>query len=359
MPPEDSASKPDTDSAAQGPKRSVMPALALAVALAASGVAGWSFLQVKELHDLPSRLLGDEGQLTELKRRIEIIVEDADKQRAEAKVLREQLEAAAQQLGDVPVRLEQVEEAVASIPDINSNSRSDWLKREALYYLRVANAQALLSGNAELTSNALQLADDKLREAGDPAMAKVRARITEELAALQAMPKVDRTGISFRLQALLKGADEWPLRNLAPDSFVPESDEPAAELGPWERFIATLKSVLASIITVKETNEAPLLQLSATEKTLIVEGVKAELQVARLAFASNNTELFAQSLARASAEIELYFDADSSAVSAALTTLAEIQAIELAGDLPDITGSLSLMLNTVNTDNAAATGNAQ
>jgi uroporphyrin-3 C-methyltransferase len=356
MPPEDSASEPDTDSGVQRSATSFLPALALAVALAAGGVAGWSFLQVK---DLPSRLMGDEGQLTELKRRIEILVEDAEKQRAEAKVLREQLEAAAQQLNDVPVRLEQVEEAVASIPDINSNSRSDWLKSEALYYLRVANAQALLSGNAELTSNALQLADDKLREAGDPAMAKVRARISEEIAALQAMPQVDRTGISFRLQALLSGADEWPLRNLAPDSFVPESDEPAAELGRWERFIATLKAVLGSIITVKETNEAPLLQLSATEKALIVEGVKAELQVARLAFASNNTELFAQSLARASAEIELYFDADSSAVSAALATLAEIQAIELAGDLPDITGSLSLMLNTVNTDNAAATGNAQ
>jgi uroporphyrin-3 C-methyltransferase len=371
MPTKDSTSEPDADpgvavnssaasgSAILGSATLVLPALALVVALAAVAVSAWSFLQVQELDELPSRLMGDEGQLTELKRRIEILVEDTDKQRAETNVLREQLEAATQELSNVPVRLEQVEEAVASIPEISSQSRSVWLQREALYYLRVANAQALLSGNAELTLNALQLADEKLREAGDPAMAKVRGRIAEEIAALQALPQVDRTGISFRLQTLLTRADEWPLQNIAPDNYLPETAVSAEDLGPWDRFIATLKAVLASIITVKETYDTPLLQLSATEKALIVEGVKAELQVARLAFASNNTKLFGQSLERSQKEIRLYFDPGSAAVAAALETLGEIAAIELPSGLPDITGSLSLMLNTLEDAKAAAAGNAQ
>jgi uroporphyrin-3 C-methyltransferase len=361
MPPKDSTSEPDADpgTSVQSSASLVLPALALVIALAAVAVSAWGFLQVQELGQLPSRLMSDEGQLTELKRRIEILVEDTDKQRAETKVLREQLEAATQELSNVPVRLEQVEEAVASIPEISSQSRSAWLQREALYYLRVANAQALLSGNAELTLNALQLADEKLREAGDPAMAKVRGRIAEEVTALRELPQVDRTGISFRLQTLLARADEWPLRNLAPDHYLPEIVMPVEDLGPWDRFIATLKAVLASIITVKETDATPLLQLSATEKALIVEGVKAELQVARLAFASNNTELFGQSLKRAQEEIKLHFDTGSPAVTAALATLAEITAIELPGELPDITGSLSLMLNTLEVAKAAPAGNVQ
>lgn len=354
----DSASEAAAETGRQTAAFPLLPALSLAVALLASGLAGWSYLQLQDLQALPSRLQGDESQLVELNRRIEILVEDVEKQRLESRQLREQLEASVQSLNDVPLRLEQVEESVASIPDINPQSRRDWLKSEALYYLRVANAQALLSGNAELTANALQLADEKLREAGDPAMAKVRARITEEIAALQAMPEVDRTGISFRLQSLLASADNWPLRNLAPDEFVPETIEPAADLSPWDRFIATIKAVLANIITVKETDEAPILQLSASEKALIIEGVKAELQVARLAFASNNTELFAQSLERARTQTEQYFDSESAAVKAALRTLGEIQAIELPGELPDITGSLSLMLNTLNADSAAPEGDA-
>jgi uroporphyrin-3 C-methyltransferase len=352
----------DTDTEAERPAAEpdsprsssrLVPTVALGIALLAAGIAAWSIWQMQSLRNLPTRLSGDEGQLTELNRRIDMLLEDVGKQREERKQLRTELEQLVSAVTDVPLRLEQVEQAVANIPELNPQSRSDWRKSEALYYLRVANAQALLSGNAEITANALQLADDKLREAGDPAMAKVRARIAEETASLEAMPKIDRTGISFRLQTLLARADDWPFRSLAPDSFLPDTPEPAAELDPWDRFIATLRSVFASVITVKKTDSAPTIQLSVVEKSLIVEGVKAELQVARLAFASGNTELFSQSLARANKEIELYFDVDAPAVVAALETLVEVRAIELPGALPDITGSLSLMLATLNEARAA------
>ena len=348
--PDTQASK-DTQDAVPAPRRSIGTFISLAavlIALVAIGIAAWGNWQLLSLQTLPSRISGDEGRLTQLTRRLDILAEDADKQQQLTKELQASLEQGLSELATLSPRLERVEEVVASIPGIDPQSRSNWLKTEAVYYMRIANAQALLAGDAQVAASALQLADDKLRAAGDPAMIRVRAKLSEEIAALKAMPEIDRTGISFRLQSLTTLADGWPFRSAAPDNFSPELEKPAEELGPWDRFIATIKAVLSSIVSVKETQGPPLTQLGAAERALIVESIKAELQVARLSFVSGNTELFSQSLARTVSQIELYFDAESASVAAALLTLADIQAIEMPGAMPDISGSLSLLLASAN-----------
>ncbi len=63
-------------------------------------------------------------------------------------------------------------------PGVSTRIRADWLKKEALYYLQVANAQVTLVGDAGVAVTALQLADDKLLEAADPTL-DARARRTQ------------------------------------------------------------------------------------------------------------------------------------------------------------------------------------
>ncbi len=322
------------------------------IALTAIGIAAWSSWQLLSLQTLPARISGDESRLTELSRRLDMLSEDADKQRQETESIQASLEQGLAALADLPLRLEQVEEVVANIPGISQQSRAYWLKTEALYYLRIANAQALLAGDAKIAASALKLADDKLREAGDPSMVNVRAKLSEEITALNAMPEIDRAGISFRLQSLTTLVDSWPFRSKAPESFSPEPEDPAPDMGAWDRFVETIQAVLANIVSITETQSTPMTQLGAAEQALIVESVKAELQVARLSFVSGNTELFGQSLAHVVTQAELYFDTESAVVASALVTLANIQSIEMPGEMPDISGSLSLMLAAANTQRA-------
>ncbi|MCP4001756.1 MAG: hypothetical protein GY727_12680 [Gammaproteobacteria bacterium] len=336
----------ETKGGVPAPPRSIgtfISLTAVLIALVAIGIAVWGNWQLLSLQTLPARISGDEGRLTELTRRLDILVEDADKQQQLTKELQASLEQGFSELVAFSPRLERLEAVVASIPGIDPNSRSNWLKTEAVYYLRIANAQALLAGDAQVAASALQLADDKLRAAGDPAMNRVRAKLSEEIAALKAIPEIDRTGISFRLQSLATLVDSWPFRSAAPADFSSELEVPAEGLGPWDRFVATIKAVLSSIVSIKETQGPPLTQLGAAERALVVESTKAELQVARLSFVSGNTELFNQSLARTVSQMKLYFDTESASVAAALLTLADIQAIEMPGAMPDISGSLSLM----------------
>lgn len=351
------AQETDIEGAAiPAPKRSfagLLALLALVVACAAAGIGAWSSMRLTSLENLPARVSGDEDLLLELSRRVDILSEDSLQHREDLLALRTRMADSLAGLEELPEAVDRLEQKVAALPGITQPSRSQWLRTEATYYLRIANAQALLGGDAEVIAGALKLADEKLRETGDPTVTPVRAALSEEIAALEAMPRVDRAGVSFRLQALSTMTDSWPLRAVAPDNFTPEAVTVDPQLGYWERFIATLKTVFSSIISVKETDAPPLAQLGVAEQALIVESVKAELQVARLAFATGNQDLFAGSLARTGAQVELYFDTSSAAVTSAMATLDELQAMEMPGALPDISRSLALMLGELRPVNAA------
>jgi uroporphyrin-3 C-methyltransferase len=347
-------------SAAQS-SRSFLPGLALLISVAAFAAAGWTAWQLVAFQDIPSRVSGDAGKIKDLSRRLDGLVQQSGQQQQFIADLESALENGLGVIPELSLRLTQNEEQLANIPGINARSRANWLVTEALYYLKIANAQATLAGNATVAASALQLADDKLRDAGDPSLTPVRAQLSTELAALKAVPVIDRTGIAFRLQSLAAQAGSWSFRTTAPDNFSPDIqviDDGAEATDYWDRFVATVKAVFASIVSVKETNAPRLAQLGSAEEALIVEAVKAELQVARLALIGGNTELLMQSLERVNEQIDEYFDTDSTAVAAARVNVAELRALELPGPLPDISGSLALMLSLTDTalDNSGSEG---
>jgi uncharacterized protein HemX len=169
---------------------------------------------------------------------------------------------------------------------------------------------------------------------------------------LQALPQVDRVGISFQLQALANQSASWPFQGGAPDSF--KQDISSVDLVPgqsvWQQLLAKLKAVFSGLVIIRKTNTLPVAQLGAAERALIVAEVDAELQLARLALAASDAESFRQSLQQLSRKLKQFFDTDAAAVAAALSTLEELQATELPGSLPDVSGALTLLLS--NSSNA-------
>jgi uroporphyrin-3 C-methyltransferase len=326
---------------------SFMVFLALVISIAAVGVASWTSLQVLSLRELPAQISSDTTKVANLARRLDVLVANTERHEQALDDLASSLESGLSVVPELSTRIRQAEQQLSSMPEINAGDRARWLTTEALYYLQIANAQASLAGNARVAASALQLADDKLRDAADPALNPVRARLAEELAMLNALPVIDRTGISFRLQSLSSQAQDWPFRSTAPKSYAPDMTPAAtaAEQGPWDRLVAILKGVLDSIISIKETDAPRVAQLGSAEEALIVEAVKAELQVARLSLVSGNSVLFSQSLDQVTEQINRYFDIDSAALAAALETLQELQQLELPGDLPDVSGALTLLLS--------------
>jgi len=335
--------------AATRPGGGVSVAAAVVLALAALAASGYALWQLRDLQNLPGQVQADESrnvrQYQDLERRLEQLSISAQANAATLADLQSALSQEVAAMADMSLQLGQLEQRVTGFAGTDVGRRNRFLRAEALYYLRIANARVLLARDVRTGASALQLADAKLRETRDPALAPVRAKLSEEVTALRAVPEVDTTGISFRLQALAGQVGEWPLANPLPDSFVQE----LPQLGQsnddsWSRFKNAIREVFDNIVSVRRSDAPPELQLSAAEQSLVVESVRAELQLARLTLVSGDAALYAQSLQRAAAQIPLYFDSEDSAVTAALATLEELMAVELPQELPDISASLSLLL---------------
>lgn len=335
--------------AATRPRGGISVAAAVVLALAALAASGYALWQLRDLQNLPGRVQADESrnvrQHEDLEQRLEQLSVSAQANAATLADLQSALSQEVAAMADMALQLGQLEQRVTGLAGTDVTRRNRFLRAEALYYLRIANARVVLARDVRTGASALQLADAKLRETGDPALVPVRAKLSEEVAALRAVPEVDTTGISFRLQALAGQVGEWPLANPLPDSFVQELPQLGqSDDDPWSRFKNAIREVFDNIVSVRKSDAPPELQLGAAEQSLVVESVRAELQLARLTLVSGDTALYAQSVQRAAAQIPLYFDSEDSAVTAALVTLEELMAVELPQELPDISASLSLLL---------------
>jgi len=247
-------------------------------------------------------------------------------------------------LEGLPERLSQLEVIIEKVPGISQRARAAWLRSEAEYFLRVANAQLNLAGNVGVSLRALELADEQLRDLADPALTSVREAIADERAALKAVPQPDAEGIVLTLGSLARSLDAFEFANVAPGSYR-GGDSGATEESGWERAWRVIVDALKSIVSVKREDQQITPLLTAAEEAMLIRSLDVDLQIARLAVIRNEGELYRRSLDAVRERLNAYFDTDSSGVSAALATIDELALAELPEELPDISASLTLLLN--------------
>lgn len=334
--------------------------LALLIALAAGGLTGYRWWleraatdetaglasAVGELRDdasAHSRRLSDlESRLSSLRQSVQQVEERAAGADRVARLERE-LQDSRDLLESLPGRMQNLEESMANLQGISAGARDAWLVAEAEYYMQLANAQAQLAGNAELAAYALELADRRIRELGDPVYTPVRRQLAEEIAALRAVEDVDVEGVSLTLASLADVARSLPLdEDVIPEmpSSVGGGDE--GELSGVARAWAAVKSAFSDMVSVRRTEEQLEPLLSPDAEYFLRTNIALQLETARLALLKGEPAIFRQSLEDAESWLRRYFDTDTKAVSGALETLGEVRGSKVSAELPDISASLRL-----------------
>ena len=253
------------------------------------------------------------------------------------------------QLEELPARVEHVERTLETLPGIASNARSAWLLAEVEYLLRMANVQLNLAGNIDVSLKALDFADEKLRDLGDPGLMPVRSKLNDERAALRAVPRPDTEGIVMSLGGLSRSIASLPLANHAPDRYGYPGKTKMVESG-WQRAWRVIVDALKSIITVKRDEESVTPLMSDASESMLIRSLDLELQTAKLAILRNQPNLYRDSLQAVGDRLNNYFDTDAPAVKAARDAVSELLEAELPQTLPDISGSLALLLQIQQTD---------
>jgi uroporphyrin-III C-methyltransferase len=330
---------------ARGVQRAVLSsAVALLLAFLAVMVAGMLWWQYRQfyisLDETDTAAAEALARVRAEQRALQDGLEDVD---ADVAALRQSSTSLGERLDAVPARLMEIEERLDAVQGGSFDARAELLRSEAEYYLAVANTELSLTRNFEGAATALELADGRLAELGNPELAPVRDAIAGELLALRSLRLPDIEGIVFSLGRLSARADELPLRGNVPLNLGNEADaELDVEPGIGRLWLA-IKSTLLDLIRVERADDPVPQALSAAERQLARRQLQIELELARIAALRADEQAFVSGLETAITLLRSDFDSEAADVEGALALLGELRAFDVDPERPDISGSLNLL----------------
>ncbi len=221
-----------------------------------------------------------------------------------------------------------------------SRNRDDWILAEVEQLVVIANQQLQLTGNVQSALSALQAADLRLQKINKPTLVNLRKVLNQDIDRLRALPYVDTTGISIRLDNVAAAADTLPLASDTRPNREPEVSGNAHD-GFLSRMTHELALELSRAVQIRrmETPELPL--LSPDQAFFLRENLKLRLMSARLGALSRNESSYKADLRASIAWMNRYFDRSAKPVQAALETLHQLSDTPVNIALPDVNATLS------------------
>ncbi len=229
--------------------------------------------------------------------------------------------------------------------EMGGSSRTDWLLAEAEYLLRLANQRLNIEKDAGGAEAILISADKVLSEIDDPGLLPVRIALAEEIFALQSIEGSDTAGLYAKLDALMSALDKLEQHSYLSNKtslYEPEENK-HAEGSLWKEVWTDLRK--AVVIRRLDQPVAPL--LAPEQSYYLQQNLRLMLEQASLALLNKDEGAFRKNIDKARRWLDQYFSADDAAVEAIKQELNSLAKVRIAQNLPDISNSLRLLKNKV------------
>ncbi len=348
---------PDSAPAVPPPASAPRPGFSpwLLIALLALALAAWQWIETRQ------RLLDVQQEVA---RRL-ADADSAGKAMGGAQSqLREQLDAVQGKVGGIEARLAEIQgqgEALNNLYQELAQGREEARLFEVEQAVGLAAQQLQLAGNVQAAVLALQTADAQLARLDRPQYLPLRKVLAKDIALLTALPLVDVSGISVRLEQAIAGIDKLPL---APQGHLPpqttlsgttgdekagaplaESASDAAALSWWQQpwlqqTWRDLWQEVKGLVRIQRFDGQEPVLLAPEQGYFLRENIKLRLLSARLALLAHDQWTFRNALNEADKWLQRYFVADDAAVQALRAQLQKMLQAELVIELPTLGDSL-------------------
>jgi len=232
---------------------------------------------------------------------------------------------------------------------VGETGRTDWLLAEAEYLLRLANQRLHMEKDYEGSLAILKTADEVLAETKEAATFPIRKAIAEEVVRLQSIADVDRQGIYLKLEAMINQLNELDDSLFFSDAPLlndpPVDAEDPAEPAWHSKALNTLKEHL--VIRRMDHQVKPL--PAPDQIYYLKQNLRLMLEQAGLAMLEKDQQTYLLSLNKSEQWVKDYFLSREPATQAMLKNLEELKAVQIDPDLPDISESLRLLRNLLET----------
>jgi uroporphyrin-III C-methyltransferase len=222
-------------------------------------------------------------------------------------------------------------------------SRDEIALSEIEQVLLVASQQLQLAGNVPSALTALQLADAKLQRLDRPQFVALRRALAKDMDQLKAVPYVDVTGLSVKLDQAIAAVGTLPL---AMDERLPPpaaAAPPPAEMPAWQRFFADLWGDMKQLVRIETSDRPAAPLLLPSQQYFLRENLRLRLLSARIALVNHDDASFKADVAASAAWVGQYFDTRTKPVQTLQATLKQMAATPLGGEMPDLSRSLEAL----------------
>lgn len=258
--------------------------------------------------------------------------------------LRQQFESMSDRLdqavADLESRIEQAgEDRSDGIDESLAEARFRLGLIEVAGLLRLGQSRAELAADPAGAAAVYRQAQSRLQQLEDGRVERLRQLVGQELEALRSVDGRDWAGLSGRLSALEKGSGKWPLAgpNDQPADTAAGGEAGDSDDGGEQDWWSGVQRSLGGLVRVTPRESAPLTP-AAVES--VRERVRLHLAAAQAAAARRNTDEMNRQLEAAEQLIRSHFDTSAEAVARALETISSAASAE-APSLPDLGDALA------------------
>lgn len=313
------------------------------------GMDGEMIRDDKQMLQIGDQLTSLQSQISTLQSQMATLRKGMDNR--ESKFERELAEFASHHGGQLDTTRADLQESIDNIHSLLGRTRSDWLIADAEYLLTVANQRLHLVGDVKTAEKALNAADERLRNSGNPGVFPVREAIARELKMLSQIKPLDVVGLSAKIRILQDEAEKLPL--VLPHAGqvgkqAQNQQQPAAEeeeSGNVNNLLDTVMDDLKGLVVVRRSDRPIESVLTPEEARLIYEELQLKLEIARIALIKRDSDLYESSLDDALAWLKEHFRVKNKATEEFGKELEQLRKVSLQIDFPDISQSLNLLRN--------------
>ncbi len=239
--------------------------------------------------------------------------------------------------------LNTLKETLAAFLKQNKHARRDWLITEAEYLVKLANHRLILAHDIPTSILALQAADSRLQEVGNPKFIPLRKAIALNIQQLNAVPKIDIVGISAQLDALQLQTESLPFKTPDPQTIKQRNSEAStlSKINSWQQLPAAIWQDLLKLFRIQKHNEAIKPLLMPEQRFFLIQNLKLQLEQARIALLNNQPVIFKDRLEQTQSWITNYFDKQHAITIAVVDSLKKLSTTNITLTLPDISESLT------------------
>lgn len=261
--------------------------------------------------------------------RLAAVVQERDKKLSQLTREVARMTASEQRLKEALARAE------AQLERQSGVDQAAWRTAEAEFNLRMASQRLQVARDVSAALVLLRGADQLLAGVDTIKAESLRRLVASNIAALSALPQVDRIGLLSQLQALEQQVGQLELVSLG---FEPQPLSGSASGNPSDSpsFLQQAIGVLSSYFVVTTLESSEVRPLPSEWAALAQSSLTAMFEQARLALLMGDQTNFVASVDRARLFTEQHSRADDSRATSVVAALAALRQVDIAPALPDL-----------------------